>query len=71
MLTSELFDLNVAEPEMGYLHTDKPKPRGQIYIGGANITAGYFEEKEKTAEAYFTDEDGVRYFATGGALGIG
>lgn len=27
----------VDEPEMGYTSNDKPRPRGQIYIGGENI----------------------------------
>jgi len=53
------------EPEMGYTNADEPKPRGQICIGGPNITLGYFGQPELTAEAYFTDKNGVRYFMTG------
>ena len=57
----------VDEKEMGYTHLDKPKPRGQIMIGGPNVSVGYYEQDKLTAEAYFTDSDGVRYFATGQA----
>lgn len=55
----------VDEREMGYTHLDQPKPRGQIYIGGPNVSVGYFGQEQLTAESYFTDADGVRYFATG------
>jgi long-chain acyl-CoA synthetase len=57
----------VDEKEMGYTHADKPKSRGQIYIGGPNVSVGYYEQDKLTAEAYFTDSGGLRYFATGQA----
>ena len=43
-------------PEGGYLTTNSPMPRGEIVIGGTNITAGYFKNEEKTREVYKVDE---------------
>ncbi|KAL5581686.1 hypothetical protein UlMin_014128 [Ulmus minor] len=51
--------------EGGYLTTDKPVPRGEIVVGGHSVTAGYFENQEKTNEVYKVDERGVRWFYTG------
>jgi long-chain acyl-CoA synthetase len=50
--------------EGGYRATDKPNPRGEIYIGGECVTLGYYEMPEKTAEDYITI-DGIRYFKSG------
>lgn len=52
-------------PEGGYLISDSPKPRGEIVIGGPNVTVGYFKNDEKTKEVYKVDERGVRWFYTG------
>ncbi|ESQ27361.1 hypothetical protein EUTSA_v10018213mg [Eutrema salsugineum] len=52
-------------PEGGYLTSDKPMPRGEIVIGGSNITLGYFKNEEKTREVYKVDEKGMRWFYTG------
>ncbi|KAK6132306.1 hypothetical protein DH2020_033930 [Rehmannia glutinosa] len=52
-------------PEGGYLITDSPKPRGEIVIGGPNVTVGYFKNEEKTNEVYKVDERGMRWFYTG------
>uniref|UniRef100_A0A1J3ICP4 Long chain acyl-CoA synthetase 9, chloroplastic n=1 Tax=Noccaea caerulescens TaxID=107243 RepID=A0A1J3ICP4_NOCCA len=52
-------------PEGGYLISDKPMPRGEIVIGGSNITLGYFKNEEKTQEVYKVDEKGMRWFYTG------
>lgn len=40
-------------------------PRGEILISGSNLSRGYFRLPDKTAEAYFTDETGATWFATG------
>ena len=47
-----------------YLTSNKPFPQGEILIGGGNITMGYFNNPEKTAEDY-TTINGVRYFCSG------
>ncbi|PQM37518.1 long chain acyl-CoA synthetase 9 chloroplastic [Prunus yedoensis var. nudiflora] len=52
-------------PEGGYLKTDSPMPRGEIVIGGPNVTLGYFKNEEKTRESYKVDEKGMRWFYTG------
>ncbi|KAJ8762816.1 hypothetical protein K2173_022945 [Erythroxylum novogranatense] len=52
-------------PEGGYLVTDSPMPRGEIVIGGPNVTLKYFKNEEKTKEVYKVDERGMRWFYTG------
>ncbi|KAL2317800.1 hypothetical protein Fmac_031676 [Flemingia macrophylla] len=52
-------------PEGGYLTNDSPMPRGEIVIGGPNVTLGYFKNEEKTKELYKVDERGMRWFYTG------
>ncbi|XP_078434969.1 long chain acyl-CoA synthetase 9, chloroplastic-like [Wolffia australiana] len=51
--------------EGSYLTTDSPLPRGEVVIGGPNVTAGYFRSEEKTREVYKVDERGMRWFFTG------
>ncbi|XP_043720592.1 long chain acyl-CoA synthetase 9, chloroplastic-like [Telopea speciosissima] len=51
--------------EGGYLTIDSPMPRGEIVIGGPNVTLGYFKNEEKTKEVYKVDERGMRWFYTG------
>jgi len=43
-------------PEMGYLATNKPYPRGEVQMKGMNVTTGYYKREDKTAEAF--DEEG-------------
>jgi long-chain acyl-CoA synthetase len=38
--------------EGGYLTTDAPMPQGEIVIGGANVTLGYFKGKAETNAFY-------------------
>ena len=44
--------------EGGYRVTDVPRPRGEILVGGDNVTAGYYNNPAKTEEEYFTDPAG-------------
>lgn len=49
----------------GYRSTDKPHPRGEILIGGPNVTMGYYNCKAKNQEDFLVDENGQRWFYTG------
>uniref|UniRef100_A0A3Q1JDG1 long-chain-fatty-acid--CoA ligase n=1 Tax=Anabas testudineus TaxID=64144 RepID=A0A3Q1JDG1_ANATE len=51
--------------EGGYRSTDKPRPRGEIVIGGPNITMGYYKSEPKNQDDFFVDENGQRWFCTG------
>jgi len=52
-------------PEGEYFVTDKPNPRGEILVGGPNVTLGYFKMPEETAKSFYVDSDGIRWFRTG------
>jgi len=51
--------------EGGYSPDDKPLPRGEICVSGPNVTAGYYKDEAKTAEAFVTEADGKVWFRTG------
>jgi len=51
--------------EGGYFTTDTPNPRGEVVVGGPNVTMGYFKLPDESAKAYFVDEQGMRWFRTG------
>ncbi|CAG2178123.1 unnamed protein product, partial [Oppiella nova] len=51
-------------PEGNYRVQDKPHPRGEIVLGGASITNGYYKNAELTRESY-REEEGVHWFHTG------
>ncbi|XP_008193859.1 long-chain-fatty-acid--CoA ligase 4 isoform X2 [Tribolium castaneum] len=63
--TTTVCDIKLVNWEEGnYRVTDKPFPRGEIILGGDNISAGYYKLSSKTDED-FTDVDGRRWFRTG------
>ncbi|MED6274101.1 Long-chain-fatty-acid--CoA ligase 4, partial [Characodon lateralis] len=50
--------------EGGYTSKDEPNPRGEILIGGPNVTEGYFRH-DGNDQDFFADEKGQRWFCTG------
>ncbi|XP_047440868.1 long-chain-fatty-acid--CoA ligase 4 [Mugil cephalus] len=50
--------------EGGYTSKDEPNPRGEILIGGPNVTMGYYRH-ESNEQDFFVDENGQRWFCTG------
>lgn len=42
-------------PELGYLASDKPYPRGEVQFKGTNVFKGYFKNPERTREAFSED----------------
>ncbi|MET8953185.1 carboxylic acid reductase [Streptomyces sp. NPDC004393] len=51
-------------PELGYLRTDTPHPRGELLIKSETIIPGYYRRPDTTAEIF--DEDG--YYRTGDVM---
>merc|ERR1711872_131054 len=51
--------------EGNYRVRDKPRPRGEVYIGGRNVAKEYYKMPEKTEEEFFDDDTGRRWFKTG------
>ncbi|WOL20280.1 long chain acyl-CoA synthetase 8 [Canna indica] len=47
-----------------YTILDTPMPRGEVVVGGYNVTEGYYNNEEKTNEVYKVDERGMRWFYT-------
>lgn len=60
MLDYKLIDV----PELGYFHTDKPYPRGELLVKSLTATPGYFKRPDVTANAF--DPDG--YYRTGDVM---
>jgi fatty acid CoA ligase FadD9 len=55
-------DLKLADvPDLGYFHTDRPHPRGELLVKSDELFAGYYERPEVTAGEF--DQDG--YYRTG------
>ena len=53
-------------PDMGYLVTDTPAPRGEVLISGSNVSQnGYYKLPKETAEAFIKHADGKIWFHTG------
>ncbi|CDO86347.1 oxidoreductase [Mycobacterium triplex] len=51
-------------PELGYFHTDKPHPRGELLVKSLTAFRGYFKRPDVTAQAF--DPDG--YYRTGDVM---
>ncbi|XP_030634631.1 long-chain-fatty-acid--CoA ligase 3a [Chanos chanos] len=51
--------------EGGYRTSDMPYPRGEILIGGPNVTMGYYKNKQQNSEDFSVDKNGQRWFFTG------
>ncbi|MGF6885636.1 fatty acid CoA ligase FadD9 [Nocardia sp. GAS34] len=57
-----MLDYKLADvPELGYLRTDQPHPRGELLVKSEDMFAGYYKRPDVTAEVY--DADG--YYRTG------
>ncbi len=48
-------------PDLGYFHTDRPHPRGELLVKSEGLFPGYYKRPELTAEMF--DDDG--YYRTG------
>jgi len=53
VLDYELVDV----PELGYFHTDRPYPRGELVIRSETLIPGYYKRADVTAEVF--DSDGA------------
>lgn len=50
--------------EGGYTKLDRPHPRGEILIGGPNVTQGYYRNNSNSDD-FFVDENGQCWFCSG------
>ncbi|CAG2163056.1 unnamed protein product [Oppiella nova] len=50
--------------EGNYKVIDKPNPRGEVVVGGLNVTNGYYQNEALTQELY-KEENGIKWFFTG------
>jgi len=57
--------IRLVDWEEGNYRTSDDPPRGEIVIGGGNVATGYYKLPEKTAEDFFKDAEGRRWFRTG------
>lgn len=58
-------DIRLVDWEEGnYRVTDSPFPRGEVLIGGDNVSLGYFKLPSQTNEEFFV-EGGRRWFRSG------
>jgi len=48
-------------PDLGYFHTDRPHPRGELLVKSETLIPGYYKRPDVTAEVF--DADG--YYRTG------
>ncbi|WP_227999528.1 carboxylic acid reductase [Nocardia australiensis] len=57
-----VIDYKLADvPDLGYFHTDRPHPRGELLVDSNDLFPGYYKRPEVTAEVF--DADG--YYRTG------
>jgi fatty acid CoA ligase FadD9 len=42
-------------PELGYFGTDRPHPRGELWVKSENVIPGYYKRPDVTAELFDTD----------------
>ena len=57
-----VIDYKLADvPELGYFHTDRPHPRGELLVKSETMFPGYYNRPEITADVF--DADG--YYRTG------
>ena len=48
-------------PELGYFHTDRPHPRGELLVKSADLFPGYYKRPKVTSEVF----DANGYYRTG------
>ncbi len=57
-----VIDYKLADvPDLGYFHTDRPHPRGELLVKSSDLFPGYYKRPEVTAEVF--DPDG--FYRTG------